>query len=189
MPMAPEPARPDGGQRIAERGGDAGELGQRARCRGWTSSDGPIIVATPPKPSSTPAILRGVIRSSCGEEMGDDHAPDRRGRVEDRGEAAGDMRLAPAEQGERQRIVEQREQQDRAPHLRAAGRACSPLKREEQPHRRRGDRQPQPDIGQRRHVAHGDADEEEGAAPDQRRGCRGSASRCGSSACGSSARR
>ena len=30
----------------------------------FDSSAGPIIVATPPKPSSTPAILRGLMRSS-----------------------------------------------------------------------------------------------------------------------------
>ncbi len=112
------------------------------------SRAGPIIVATPAKPSSTPASLRGFIRSSAVKQVGDDHAPDRGRRVEDRGEPAGDMRLAPAEQSEGQGIVEQSQQQDRSPRrARQAERLALAMRNS--PHRDRGDGQPQPDIGQR----------------------------------------
>lgn len=99
--------------------------------------------------------------------MGNDDAPDRRGRIQDRGEAARDMSSAPAEQGERQRIVKHGEQHDRTPCFARQVNALT-LEAEKQPHRPGGDRQTQPDISQRRHVLHGYADEEEGSAPDER---------------------
>ena len=76
-------------------------------------------------------------------------------------------------------VVEQSEEHDRAPHLPRKIEALA-LEPQEQPHRRRRDGEPQPHVGQRLHVAHRDADEEERAAPDQREDVRGSASRCGS---------
>jgi hypothetical protein len=102
----------------------------------------------------------------AGEPMGNEHAPDRRRRVEDRSEAAGDVGLAPAEQSEGQSIVEQSEQQDRAPCRTRQSEPLAPHL-EKQPHAAGGDRQPQPDIAQRVDVADGDADEQEGATPDQ----------------------
>src|SRR4051812_2488678 len=98
--------------------------------------------------------------------MGDQHAPDRSRRIEDRSEAAGDVRLAPAEQCKRQGIVEERKEQDGTPG--SGGKAeLFTLEIEIAPHRGGRDRQPQPDVGERRHVADGNADEEEGAAPDE----------------------
>jgi hypothetical protein len=62
------------------------------------------------------------------------------------------------------RIVEQRQHKDRSPYLRAAG--IQPAPPQEQPHRRGSQGQPQPDIGERRNLMHGDADEQEGRTPD-----------------------
>ena len=46
-----------------------------------------------------------------GEGVRDDHAPDRRGRIQDRGEAADNLRLRPGEEAERDDVVEQGEHQ------------------------------------------------------------------------------
>ena len=75
------------------------------------------------------------------------------------------MGLAPAEQCERQGIVEEGEKQDRTP-----GRGRQPellaFEAEVEPHRGGGDRQSKPDVGQRRNMADRDTDEEKRAAPD-----------------------
>ena len=96
MPMRAETARPDGGKRIAQRGGDAGELGKRAgaEARQQRRADHRRDSAEAEQHAGELARVHPLV---VGKEVGDDHAPDRRGRIEDRGKAAGDMRLAPAE--------------------------------------------------------------------------------------------
>jgi hypothetical protein len=100
------------------------------------------------------------------EEMRNDHAPDRRRGVQDRGEAARDVRLAPPEEREGQSVVEQGKEQDRTPGRARQVEFLAP-EMDIGPHRGSSDGQAQPNVGQRLYVANSDADEEEGPAPDQ----------------------
>ena len=125
------------GERIAKRRRRRRPAGQARCCRAERAASGR---SSSPRRRSRAARRRscaGVIRSSLGEQVSDDHAPDRRRGVEDRGKPAGDVRLAPAEQDERDRIVEQRQHAGSSPTPGAAGPAVSPRQPQEQPHGRR----------------------------------------------------
>jgi hypothetical protein len=115
-PEPPEATCPDGGKRVAERGCDAGQFGEAARPeareQGWADHHGHSAEA-----EHDPGDLSRVHPLVIREKVGDDDSPDRRGCIEDRRETACDVGLAPAEESEWQRIVEKREEQDRAPDL------------------------------------------------------------------------
>ena len=162
--LALEAARPDAGEGVGQRRQHAGELGQRIAAQ-RTQEIGAEHQRDAGEADQHARDLAAGHLLVGGEQVGDDHAPDRRGRVEDGGEAAGDLGLAPAEQQERDDVVDQRQQQDRAPRpARQPERAAAPP--HIGPQRQRGEADPQPDVGDRRNLAHRDADEHEGAAPD-----------------------
>src|SRR4029453_11856754 len=96
------------------------------------------------KTEQDPGELAGGELFIAGEEMRDHYAPNGRGRVEDRGQSAGDMGLTPSEQDEGNGVVEQGEDEDRAPDLSRKSRGFT-APPQEQPHGHGRHGEPQPD--------------------------------------------
>src|SRR6478735_5782916 len=162
---ATKAARPDGRQRIAERRGDAGKLREAvsAEVGEERGADHRRDAAEAEQYAGDLARAHALVG---GEEVRDEDAPDRGRRIEDRSETAGDMGLAPAEQRERQGIVEQGQQHDRPPHLpRQPQRLAAKL--EIGPHGGSRDAEAHEDIGQRWYVPDSNANKEKGPAPDE----------------------
>ena len=113
-PLPLEPARPNSGQGIEEGGGYAGKLRQHVIADRAEQIGADHQSDTAKSEQNACDFARGHALVG-GENVGDDDAPDRGGRVEDRREPARNVRLAPAEQDEGDHIVQQREEEHRAP--------------------------------------------------------------------------
>jgi hypothetical protein len=100
-----------------------------------------------------------------GQGMRHQHGEERRRRVEDRSQAAGDFLLAPEDQAERDRIVEQPHQQEIAPERDPARHPLSD-RENQQMQCRRGDRDAREHDGERRQRGDRDLGEEERSTPD-----------------------
>ncbi|MCY1454740.1 hypothetical protein D9M71_718290 [compost metagenome] len=99
-----------------------------------------------------------------GQQVRNDHRKQRRGGIEDRGQAAADAGLAPDDQAEWQQVVEQPHGQKRPPD--------PPLSRHvqpQQPYQRKQYQRRQPHAqhhqGERRQFLHGNTIEEERTTP------------------------
>ena len=176
---APEPARPDRGQRIAERRGDAGELRKHVACRCSRAGPGRSSSRHPPKPSRTPAILRGVMRSSCVNRCAT--TTPQIGVVALRIDA---RPLAICVWPHPNRVngmaLLSSASRNIEPQTSRGRPSGCPLTFRNSQHRDGGDGQRAARRRSAVHVADGDADEHEGAAPDDARARAGSASRNGS---------
>ena len=143
----------------------------RARPRRCSaSSAGPSITATPAKPTSTPAALLRGHPLVAGQQVGEEHRPERRRGVEDRGEAGGDVRLAPGDQAEGYRVVERAHGRGRRARPRATAAPAGPSRRGRRLRMRRREPDAQRHQGQRRQFAERHAGEEEGPAPEDGEG-------------------
>ena len=120
-------AGPHGGERVAERSRNAGQLRdpRASEVRQQGRADHGRDTAETEQDAGDLARAHALV---VGQEMGNDHSPDRRCRIEDRCKAARDMRLSPAEQAERQRIIEKRQQRASNSRPSAAGRAYRPVR-------------------------------------------------------------
>ncbi|MET3235635.1 hypothetical protein ABIF36_001123 [Bradyrhizobium japonicum] len=127
-----------------------------------------MVTATPARPKSDAEDLPAAdgLPSAPAHHRDCEHEH-RRSRIEHAGEAAGDMRLAPADQGERQRALQQALHEERSPHRSPAGKGVS-LRASDQEQENGRDGHPRRDHRDGRNRGDRDLDQRERAAPDQR---------------------
>ena len=162
--QTPEAAPEDGGAGIAHGGAQHCQIAQNLQIETFQGFDpDQERHAQPAQENADPAVEREPLLP--GQEMGQHDAENGGGGIQDGGQAALDVLLAPGDQAERDQVVEQAHDQEGAPQGKICGQP--PVGQEAYPQQNDG-RQSHPaeDQGEGRDLAHGHLDEEKGAAPD-----------------------